>query len=255
MRVMAWNVNGLRAAVKKGMTAHLARLAPDVVVLEEIRCRVSQLPEPSPVPEGWHAEWGCASRPGYAGVAIWSRLPMVRLDPGPDAPDPDGRLVYVGIGGWRIAGLYLPSGSAGPDRQAAKEAWMERFRPWLDRIRPDPVPTLVIGDWNLAHRPHDVASWRRAGVISGFLPHERAWLGDVLASGWDDAVRRLAGDRPGPYTYWSNFGRARAEDRGWRIDLAMVNPAGSERVRGFHVDREAGLACSDHAPVVVDLAE
>ncbi len=255
MRVGSWNVNGLRAAARKGMAEHLPRLGLDVIVLQEIRCSEAQVPDPSPVPPGWHTEWACGSRAGHAGVAIWSSRPMVRLDPGPDAPDTDGRLLYVEIDGWRIAGLYLPSGSAGPDRQALKEAWMEGFRPWLDRVRRDPVPTLVLGDWNLAPHERDVHSYKRAGVLSGFLPHERAWINDVLASGWEDTVRRLAGDRAGPYSWWSNFGRARAEDRGWRIDLVLANPAAAPRVTAFHIDREAGLACSDHAPVTVDLAE
>lgn len=254
MRVTTWNVNGMRAALRKGFLDYLERIAPDVLLLQEIRCTPEQLPPEVAAPEGWHVRWHPAERPGYAGVAVWSRKPFDVVGTGMDDADPDGRILRVRVEGVQLASVYLPSGSASEDRQAAKEAWMDRFRSWCDGLAASGEPVLLGGDLNIAHTERDIHNAKGNAKNSGFLPHERAWFGHLLAAGWEDLVRRHVGDVQGPYSWWSNRGQARALDRGWRIDYVLGNGPAAPRLRDAHILREGGLAISDHAPVTVDLA-
>jgi exodeoxyribonuclease-3 len=255
MRLLTWNVNGLRAAIGKGLDGQIARLAPDVVLFQEIRCKPEQLPPGWAPPSGYVVRWHPAEKLGWSGVATWTRAPLTRANVGLAATDDDadGRVLVTEIGGWRIVNTYLPSGSAGPERQAAKDAFLVKFSPYLDALVGDATPTLVCGDLNLVPGPLDIHEPKRAEKLSGYLPHERAWFADRLTRGWVDVVRRDVGATKGPYTWWSNFGKARAENRGWRIDHVLANPAATQRTRFVAVDRDAGLQCSDHAPVLVDL--
>ena len=253
MRIVTWNINGLRAAHKKGLATWVTALDPDVLALQEVRATPAQLPKDWALPAGLTAAWHPAERLGWSGVAVWSRVPAERLGVGLDAPDPEGRVLRVRAGGVQVISTYLPSGGSGETRQAAKEAFMERFLPWSRVHATSAEPVVIVGDLNIAHGPRDVANPRTAQRLSGYLPHERLWFDELLAAGWVDVVRRHVGPVQGPYTWWSNFGKAKAEDRGWRIDHVLANPAAAARVRSVRVDREAGLAVSDHAPVIVEL--
>ena len=259
MRITTWNVNGMRAAVRKGFADHLDAIAPDVLLLQEVRARPEQLPPGFAAPEGWHVTWHPAVKPGYAGTAVWTRRPHAVLGRGLDDghADADGRVLRVRVDGdagpVQVASVYLPSGSSSPQRQEQKEAWMTRFLPWAARLRRARTATLLGGDLNIAHTERDIFYARSNEKNSGFLPHERAWFGELLGHGWRDLVREHAGDVDGPYSWWSNRGQARQFDRGWRIDYLLANPAAAGRFRGATTHRAAGLACSDHAPVSVDL--
>lgn len=253
MRVTTWNVNGLRAALRKGFLEYLDRIAPDVLLLQEIRCTPDVLPCEVAAPAGWHVHWHPAERPGYAGVAVWSRRPFEIVGTGMDDPDPDGRILRVRVDGLQLASVYLPSGSNSEERQVAKEAWMARFRPWCDALVAGGEPIVLGGDLNIAHTERDIHNPKGNAKSSGFLPHERAWFGDFLGSGWTDLLRAHVGEVQGPYSWWSNRGQARALDRGWRIDYLLATPSAAPRLRDAHILREGGLAISDHAPVTVDL--
>ena len=156
MRIATWNVCGLRAALRKGFERHLALLSPDLLMLQEIRTRPDQLPEPHAAPPGWHVLWHPAEKAGYAGTALWSRTPLEEVGRGLDEADPDGRVLQARVGGLTAVVVYLPSGSSGPERQAAKEAWMERFLPWAARLAARPDPVILGGDINIAHTPLDI---------------------------------------------------------------------------------------------------
>lgn len=254
MRITTWNVNGLRAALRKGFAEHLEAIQPDILLLQEIRVTPEQLPEEWRQPPGWFVHWHPAERKGYSGTAIWSRTPFTVIDTGTSRTDPDveGRLLSVEAAGVRMASVYLPSGSSAPERQAVKESWMSRFRRWADRIRKT-GPVIFGGDLNIAHTERDIFYAKSNEKTSGFLPHEREWLGRLFDSGWHDVVRQHFGDCQGPYSWWSNRGRARELDRGWRIDYLLANAEVRRRFRSASIHREAGLAVSDHAPVSVDL--
>ena len=255
MRVTTWNVNGLRAAIRKGFGDFLSEIAPDVLLLQETRVLPDQLPSEWREPEGWHVVWHSARRKGYSGTAIWSRLPFDVIDTGTSEEDDDdeGRLIFVSVAGLQVASVYLPSGSSAPARQQVKDAWMEKFRPWADRCLSS-GPTIFGGDLNIAHTEKDIFYAKSNEKTSGFLPHERDWFGQLLDSGWHDLVREHFGDVDGPYSWWSNRGRARELNRGWRIDYLLANPSLRSRFLTASIHREAGLAVSDHAPVSVDLS-
>ncbi len=253
-RMTSWNVNGLRAAMKKGMEPHLARLNPDVLLLQEIRCTPEQMPEGWAPPADWTVHWHSAQKLGWSGVATWSKLPLERIGVGMDEPDPDGRILRVRTGPVQIVNVYLPSGAAGPERQAAKEEWMNRFLPWAAALAKSETPVVLCGDLNIAPTELDVSNPARASRISGFFPHEREWFAKLLGTGWTDCVRKHFGERQGPYSWWSNFGRARELDRGWRIDHVLANAAAAPALRSVSIDREAGLCCSDHAPITAEFA-
>ncbi|MEQ1507479.1 MAG: exodeoxyribonuclease III [Myxococcota bacterium] len=252
MRIASWNVNGLRAALRKGIERHLEVVDPDVVMLQEVRATVAQLPWTAP--PGWSAEWHSAARPGYAGVATWSRRPLRRLGTGIDgAPDDDGRVLRAEVDGIELVNVYAPSGSAGPASRARKDQWSTAFAPFAAALARAAHPVVMGGDFNVAHTERDIHDPRGNKNNSGFLPHERAWFGALLDAGWVDLVRVQLGPIQGPYSWWSSRGKARAEDRGWRIDYLLGNAAAAARVRGASIHRAGGLEVSDHAPVSIEL--
>lgn len=253
LRITTWNVNGLRAALRKGFAEHLEAVAPDVLLLQEIRSRPEQLEGGWDAPVGWHVAWHPAERPGYAGTAVWSRHPIEVVGVGLDGVDPEGRVLRVRTGGVTVVSVYLPSGSASPESQARKEVWMAAFAPWARALAASGEPVVLGGDLNIAHTERDIWNPKGNAKLSGFLPHERAWFGELLAQGWTDTVRVSAGEVQGPYSWWSNRGQARALDRGWRIDYLLANAAAARRLTGAETRRAGGLEVSDHAPVTCDL--
>ena len=255
MRITTWNVNGLRAALRKGFGDCLARIAPDVLLLQEVRSLPEQLPEEWVQPVGWNVHWHAAKKKGYAGTAVWSRWPMEVLGVGLEdgESDPDGRVLRVRIRDVILASVYLPSGSSGPERQAYKEQWMARFFPWARRMAAKRTPVVLGGDLNIAHTERDIYYAKGNANNSGFLPHEREWFGRLLDTGWADFVRQHLGDIDGPYSWWSNRGRARELDRGWRIDYLLGNRPAAKLLADASVYRPGGLTVSDHAPVTINL--
>lgn len=254
MKITTWNVNGLRAAIRKGFADHLDRIAPDVLLMQEIRVLPEQLTAEWQAPDGWNVIWHPAQRKGYSGTAIWSRLPLSQHSTGLTGADDDseGRVITTKVEGVEISSIYLPSGSSGEERQKVKDGWLEKFFEWTDS-RPSKTPVLFGGDLNIAHTERDIFHAKSNQKTSGFLPHEREWFSKLLDSGWHDLVREHFGEMDGPYSWWSNRGRARELDRGWRIDYLLGNNALKKRFVRAEIDREAGLAVSDHAPVTIEI--
>jgi exodeoxyribonuclease-3 len=253
MRICTWNVNGLRAAIRKGFTKYLHRINPSVLLLQEIRVTPDQLPEESRTPPDWHVYWHPAERKGYSGTAIWSKYPFEKVSVGMNNGDPEGRLVHAKINSCTFINAYLPSGSSGDHRQHQKELWMASFLPWLQEFATSCEPVILGGDLNIAHTEKDIFYAKGNASTSGFLPHERKWFSKLLDSGWHDLVRDHYGDIQGPYSWWSNRGRARELDRGWRIDYLLGNKAAASKFESALILREGGLEVSDHAPVFIDL--
>ncbi|WP_313896313.1 exodeoxyribonuclease III [Streptomyces sp. YIM 98790] len=253
------NVNGLRAAARKGFRAWLAGTEADVVCLQEVRAEPGQLDDELRRPAGWHAYWAPAAAKGRSGVAILTRTEPERLRIGFGEPefDTSGRYLEADLPGLTVASLYLPSGEAGTERQAEKERFMAAFLPYLAGLRKRAADegreVLVCGDWNIAHRSADLKNWRANQKNSGFLPEERAWLSRVLGEegGYTDVVRALHPDVSGPYSWWSYRGRAFDNDAGWRIDYHVATPGLAGRCVKARVERAATHEerWSDHAPV------
>jgi exodeoxyribonuclease-3 len=263
LTVATANVNGVRAAARRGMPAWLAERRPDVLCLQEVRTSDDQLG--SAVGDGWHVVHEEAAARGRAGVAVLSRLPPVAarvgLGNGPGAAE------FAGCGRWveldvepplggllTVASAYAHTGEAETPRQDEKHRFLDAVLARMRELSADGRQVLVCGDLNVAHREADLRNWTGNVKKAGFLPAERAWLDRLLTDhGWVDVHRRLAGDGPGPYTWWSWRGRAFDNDAGWRIDYQLATPGLAARAVKAEVDRAPTYArrWSDHAPVVV----
>ncbi|AEW97775.1 MULTISPECIES: exodeoxyribonuclease III [Streptomycetaceae] len=255
------NVNGLRAAGKKGFLPWLAATGADVVCLQEVRAEPGQLPAELRAPDGWHVVHAPAETKGRAGVSLLSRREPERVRVGFGSPEFDrsGRYVEIDLPGVTVASLYLPSGEVGTERQDEKYRFMAQFLVHLGELRQkaaaDGREVLVCGDWNIAPAPADLKNWKANTEKSGFLPEERAWLARVFdEAGYVDVVRALHPATEGPYSWWSYRGKAFDNDAGWRIDLVCASPGIAARAVAARVERAASYAerWSDHAPVTVE---
>lgn len=248
MKVTTVNVNGLRSADRRGFRTWLAKSKPDVLCLQEIRCTPDVLEPALAKPRGWKVGWNPAEKKGYAGTAVWARDRTTTFTKGGGHArgDGEGRVLGAHLAGLDIWSVYLPSGSAGPERQAWKVAFMEHFLPWLDARLASGRPTLVCGDINIAHTQRDLKNWRQNQKLSGFLPEERAWMDTLVARGWRDLWREANQDVIA-YSWWSARGAARANDVGWRIDYVLGSPGIT--LHRAEIEKDADL--SDHAPVSV----
>lgn len=257
MRITTWNVNGLRAAIRKGFHKHIAEINPTVLLLQEIRCRPDQLPAEYREPTDWHTYWHPAQKAGYSGTAIWSRIPLTDVQRGLDGSadeDSEGRVIRGAVNGIQVASVYLPSGSSSELRQSVKNEWLKRFGKWTDERVSGPQ-FILGGDLNIAHTELDIFHSKANEGTSGFLPHEREWFTQLLGSGWSDLIREHFGPMQGPYSWWSNRGKARQLDRGWRIDYLLANKTAKALFQSAAIHRPAGLEVSDHAPVTIDICE
>ena len=223
-----------------------------MVCLQETRAQVDQLSPELVRPRRRHAYFNDAEKKGYAGVALYSRLPPDRVHRGLgwDSADREGRYVQADYGALSVASIYLPSGSSGEERQAIKFDFLERLKPVLSRLRRDGRSYILCGDWNIAHRQVDLENWRANQKNSGFLPQERAWMDWLYGElGMVDAFRVL-NQEPRQYTWWSNRGRAWEKNVGWRIDYQVITPDLRDRVRKVAIYKERRF--SDHAPLIID---
>lgn len=254
LRIVTLNLNGIRAAARKGFYPWLARQEADVVCLQELKASAADLSTEMLAPPGYRAWFHHSDKRGYSGVGIYSRHEPDRVHEGLGNTefDPEGRFLQIDFGKLSIVSLYLPSGSSSPERQQAKFRFMEAFAPHLAELVGSGREFILCGDWNIAHREIDLKNWRSNQKNSGFLPEERAWLGQVFDGlGWVDVYRRLHPDATGEaYTWWSNRGQAWAKNVGWRIDYHIATPGIAATARRAAVYKDERF--SDHAPLTID---
>ena len=253
MKITSINVNGIRAAARKGFFDWMAREAPDVVCMQELKAQEHQLQDPRFRPEGYRAYFHCAQRPGYSGVAIYTRREpdqvIYGLGEGWEDIDAEGRYIEARFGNLSIVSLYMHSGSSGEERQALKFDFMERFMPYLRELRASGREYVICGDWNIAYKEIDLKNWRSNQKNSGFLPEERAWMDKLFGEvGFVDAFR-VVNQEPEQYTWWSNRGQAWAKNVGWRIDYHVITPGLRERVLSAAIYKDERF--SDHAPLTL----
>lgn len=256
LRVISINVNGLRAAEKKGLLDWLNESEADVVCMQETRINHDQWTDKFK-PEGWHTHLFPAERAGYAGTAIYSRLPIVSLSRGLgfELADSQGRFITAefDLGLDKpvfISSLYLPSGSSGDEAQARKDIFLDEYKQILKHWRDEDKSVIICGDYNIVHKRVDIKNWSGNQKASGCLPHERAWLDHIYDElGYVDTFRVVRKESE-VYSWWSNRGQARAKNVGWRIDYQACSPDWKERTVGAWVYKDNWF--SDHAPVVID---
>jgi exodeoxyribonuclease-3 len=246
------NINGIRAASKHGFEEWLERKSPDTLCLQEVRAWPEQVPDELRSPAGYSTRWLCAQKKGYSGVALYSREPADAYHEGCgiEWADEEGRVLRGDFGCETIVSAYVPSGSSSEERQKRKFGFLNDFPAYTRALLELGRPVALCGDVNIAHTELDIHAPKRNEKNSGFLPEERSWFSELLAQGWIDVLRAQHPDEPGLYSWWSNRGKAREKDLGWRIDYVLMNPAFAERVTGAWIEKEAGL--SDHAPVWVE---
>lgn len=255
MRIVSWNVNGLRACESKGFSTWLAGSGAEIVALQEVRALPEQLPRHLAPPEGWHAAWFPAQRKGYSGVGLLSRAPFDRVETslGEAAYDDEGRVQFARQGRLVVVNGYFPNGNGRnrdnsriPYKLAFTQAVFERVERW----RRGGYRVLVMGDFNTAREAIDLARPRQNIKTSGFTPIEREALDGWIAAGWTDTFRHFE-PGPGHYSWWSQRSGARERNVGWRIDYVFANPAAMRHVVGAGL--HPGVLGSDHCPISVDL--
>lgn len=252
MRVMSVNVNGLRAAARKGFFEWLPRQNADVICVQETRAPLEMLESEPFQLAGYHSAFHVAQKKGYSGVGIYSRKKPLKIEMGLGwaCADNEGRFIQFDFPGFNVASLYLPSGSSGEHKQVNKEEFMELFLPKLKEWIKTDKPLILCGDFNIVHKEIDIKNFNQNQATSGCLPHERAWLDTLFEQvGWVDAFRVVEKGAE-QYTWWSNRGRAWDNNVGWRIDYQVVSPQLRERVKSASIYK--GERFSDHAPLIVD---
>ncbi|MEM6709620.1 MAG: exodeoxyribonuclease III [Pseudomonadota bacterium] len=255
MRVLSWNVNGLRACTKKGFLKVLARTRADVFCVQEVRALPEQLDDKVRAPKGWHVHFHPAGRRGYSGVAIYARQRPTQIITELGIPefDREGRLLIARFGRLSVASVYFPKGN-GRDRDNSRVPYKLGFYQALfEHLKPlrRAGPVVVAGDFNTAHRDIDLARPAGNRKSSGFLPEERAEIDRWLAAGWVDVFRNQHPGEPGHYTWWRQFGGAREQNVGWRIDYMLLSPGAARRAKRPLLRPD--IHGSDHCPIGLDL--
>ncbi|MCW5604623.1 MAG: exodeoxyribonuclease III [Burkholderiales bacterium] len=251
-RIITLNLNGIRSAVRKNFLPWLARSRADIVCVQELKAHAVDMTAEMLAPAGFRGYFHYAEKKGYSGVGLYARREPSAVVQGLGIADIDaeGRYLRADFGNLSVISVYLPSGSSGPHRQAAKFRFMDDFFPRLRALAAEGREILLCGDWNIAHQEIDLKNWRGNQKNSGFLPEERAWLTRVFDElAWVDVFRRVD-PRPEQYTWWSNRGQAWAKNVGWRIDYQIATPglaATAKRVAIYKDER-----FSDHAPLTID---
>lgn len=255
MRILSWNVNGLRACGAKGFRRWLDRSKAEIVGVQEVRARTQDLPRRLGTPAGWHTHFAPAVRPGYSGVGLFARRAPDALETalGRRSFDAEGRLQLARFGRLAVANVYFPNGN-GRERDNSRVPFKLRFYRTLfqrlEKLRAEGNHVLVMGDFNTAHTELDLARPRENRETSGFLPVERRELARWLAAGWVDTFRAFE-PGPGHYSWWSQRAGVRARNVGWRIDYVLASPEAMRFVRGAFIEHH--VKGSDHAPVGVDV--
>ncbi len=254
MRIATLNCNGIRSAARKGFYDWMPEQGIDVLCLQETRCSDEDVLESTYRPPGFHSDWVHAEKKGYSGVAIYSRRSPDEVVRGYGSAefDREGRYLEYRFGDLSVVSVYLPSGSSGPERQAAKYRCLAEFESHMQGLMAAGREVVLCGDFNIAHKPIDLKNWKGNLKNSGFLPEERAWLDKVFDEwGWVDAFRAVNAE-PEQYTWWSNRGQAWAKNVGWRIDYQVTTPGIGATAQSASIWKESRF--SDHAPVLMDYA-
>lgn len=253
MRIITVNVNGIRAAARKGFFDWLQKQNADVVCIQETKAQIHQLDEdPIYFPKGYHCYYVDAIKKGYSGVAVYSKHKPNKVirKYGDDEFDTEGRYLELQFNKLAVVSLYAPSGSSSEERQQAKFRFMETFMQHLKNLKRRHKEYVICGDWNIAHKEIDLKNWRGNKKNSGFLPEERAWLDTLFDEvGYIDVFRELNQEED-QYTWWSNRGQAWAKNVGWRIDYHIASPKLNNIAKKVCIYKDERF--SDHAPLTID---
>ena len=253
MKLVSWNVNGLRSLQKNGYWEAFLKLNPDIFGLQETKAEEEQLPEHIRSPKGYFAYFNSSkTRKGYSGVALYSKEEPfdVFVDMGIPELDREGRLVGAEFKDFFVCNVYFPNGGGGPERLAYKLSFYDAFLAFIEEKR-EKKPVIFMGDVNTAHEEIDLARPKENKENTGFLPEERAWLDEVVRAGYIDTYRHFFPDKAGAYSYWDLKTRARDRNVGWRIDYLFASRELGKKLKKASIHSD--IFGSDHCPVSLEL--
>lgn len=252
--IVTYNVNGIRAALKKGFAEWLATHPADVLCLQEVKAKRDDVDLSDIEALGYSVYWNAAQRPGYSGVAILTKPTpdAVYTGIGSSGIDAEGRLIRADYGDLTVITAYFPNGGSGEERLAFKMQWLADLREWLRELSQTRPHLVVCGDYNICHREIDIHDPVRNATVSGFLPQERAWMDAFFDCGFVDTLRHLRGDEKELYTWWSFRAGSRERNKGWRLDYVNVSESLRHHVKEAYIWPH--VKHSDHCPVFLELA-
>ena len=254
MRLYSWNVNGIRSVAKKNLLPWDVLGDGDVIGLQETKAQPQQLDPSLVAPPGWHAFWHSAEKPGYSGVAIVSKIKPdeIRVGLGDHQFDSEGRVLAARFGTLAVVNAYFPNSREAGARLGYKLSFCALMETYLQAWRDAGCEVVLLGDYNIAHQPIDLARPRENEKNAGYLPEERAWFSRYLSLGYRDVFRERNPTLTGAYSWWTARGGARERNVGWRIDFGTTTPALASRVTGAEIHPD--IPGSDHCPVSVTLS-
>lgn len=252
MKIITYNVNGVRAAVKKGLLDWIQAVQADVICLQETKAQPDQIPTEEFEALGYKTYMHSAEKKGYSGVAILSRHEPEHVEYGMGLPeyDREGRFIRADYNGVSVVSVYHPSGSSGEERQAFKMQWLEDYLHYVNELKKERPNLVLSGDYNICHQAIDIHDPVRNAKVSGFLPEEREWMSRFLDTGFIDSFRHF-NKEPHHYSWWSYRAQARSKNKGWRIDYNMVSKPLEAQLQRAVILPDA--MHSDHCPVLLEL--
>ncbi|NBW70077.1 MAG: exodeoxyribonuclease III [Bacteroidetes bacterium] len=248
--VSSYNVNGIRAAARKGLSEWIETTGPDFICFQEMRANDEDISAALP-PMGYHAYHEIAEKKGYSGVSIFSKEPALNVQRGlgVDWIDAEGRVILAEYEHFNLVSAYFPSGTTGDIRQDMKMEFLEHFMGYAKKLLGQVKPLIICGDFNICHKEIDIHNPSKQHKTSGFLPEERAWVDSFIATGLNDAYRVLYPDIGDQYSWWSYRAGSKARNKGWRIDYHMISADLVSTVEGAKMEKQWDM--SDHVPVTV----
>ncbi len=251
-RIISYNVNGIRAAMKKDFVGWLQAANPDIICLQETKAQEDQVETEELKKLGYHLYWYSAQKKGYSGVAIFTKEKPLHVEYGMshDLYDFEGRVLRADYKDYSVISVYMPSGSSGEVRQEFKIQWLEDFQNYIDTLKKKIPNLIIVGDYNICHKPIDIHNPLRNANTSGFLPEEREWLSQFIERGFIDTFREF-NQEPHNYSWWTYRAGARSKNLGWRIDYQMVSNSLKDKLTRAAILSEAKH--SDHCPILLEI--
>lgn len=254
MRIISYNVNGIRSAITKGFTDWLATDPADIVCLQETKAMKDNVDYKKIEALGYETYWFSAQKKGYSGVAVFTKIKPDYVEYGHkiEQSDFEGRVIRADFGDITLVNAYYPSGTSGDERQTYKYQWLDEFFDYLQELRKTRSKLIVVGDYNIAHKEIDIHDPKGNKNSSGFLPEERAWMDRFLQADWIDTYRELNPTTTGGYSWWSQrFPTVRAQNKGWRIDYICITQNLKARLK--HACIYPDVKHSDHCPIYAEI--
>jgi len=252
MKLLCWNVNGIRAIEKKGFLEWLQKESPDILCLQETKAHPEQLSENLLKPQGYHTYWSAGEKKGYSGVAIYTKVQPQAVTEGVDSKthDNEGRTLMADYGDFILFNIYFPNGGQGNKRVPFKMEFYEAFLKKVEKLHKQGKKIIITGDVNTAHTEIDLARPKENAKNTGFLPEEREWVSKFISRGYIDTFRHFTKDG-GHYTWWDYYTGARARDVGWRIDYFFVTENLLPKLKKAYILKD--VMGSDHCPIGIEL--